>query len=66
MRILGDATGCSHDWAKSIGIKYSYTAELGDTGTYGFVLPTSFIRPVCEDFFPAVEVFATKIASIKV
>ena len=51
-------SGGSDDWAKSIGIKYSYTVELADTGNYGFVLPASFIKPVCEDFFPAMEVFA--------
>ncbi len=58
--------GGSDDWAKSIGIKYSYTVELADTGNHGFVLPASFIRPVCEDFFPALEVFVDKVASIKV
>ncbi len=58
--------GGSDDWAKSIGIKYSYTVELADTGNHGFVLPASFIRPVCEDFFPALEVFVEKVATIKV
>jgi len=58
--------GGSDDWAKSVGIKYSYTVELADTGNHGFVLPASFIRPVCEDFFPALEVFVEKVATIKV
>ncbi|XP_046451315.1 carboxypeptidase B-like isoform X2 [Daphnia pulex] len=64
--LLYPAAGGSDDWAKSIGIKYSYTVELADTGNHGFVLPASFIRPVCEDFFPALEVFVDKVATLKV
>ena len=34
------ASGGSDDWAKgSAGIKYSYTVEMRDTGTFGFQLP---------------------------
>lgn len=54
--------GGSDDWAKSIGIKYSYTAELADRGTYGFNLPSSNIIPVCQDFFPSLNVFAAQVA----
>ncbi|KAK4007992.1 hypothetical protein OUZ56_013151 [Daphnia magna] len=64
--LLYPAAGGSDDWAKSIGIKYSYTVELADTGRHGFILPASFIQPVCEDFFPALEVFVDKVATIKV
>uniref|UniRef100_A0A0N8E6M5 Carboxypeptidase B2 n=1 Tax=Daphnia magna TaxID=35525 RepID=A0A0N8E6M5_9CRUS len=60
------AAGGSDDWAKSIGIKYSYTFELSDTGAYGFLLPASNILPVCQDFFPALDVFAAKVATMKV
>jgi len=60
--ILYIITGGSDDWAKSIGIKYAYTVELADTGSYGFVLPASQIKAVCEDFFPAMEVFADQVA----
>ncbi|KAI9553889.1 hypothetical protein GHT06_019159 [Daphnia sinensis] len=60
------AAGGSDDWAKSIGIKYSYTFELSDTGAYGFLLPASNILPVCQDFFPALDVFAAKVATLKV
>ncbi|XP_046452056.1 carboxypeptidase B-like [Daphnia pulex] len=60
------AAGGSDDWAKSVGIKYSYTFELADSGTYGFLLPSSDILPVAQDFFPALDVFATKIATLKV
>lgn len=55
--------GGSDDWAKSIGIKYAYTVELADTGSHGFVLPASYIKPVCDDFFPAIQVFANQAAS---
>ncbi|KZS08434.1 putative Carboxypeptidase B [Daphnia magna] len=51
------------DWVKSIGIKYSYTFELPDRGTNAFTLPASEILPVCQDFFPALDVFATKVAT---
>ena len=56
--------GGSDDWAKSIGIKYSYTVELPDTGVNGFVLPASYIPPVCEDFFPAFKVFTEQVANM--
>jgi hypothetical protein len=59
----GFRSGGSDDWAKSIGIKYSYTFELADTGTYGFTLPASQILPVSQDFFPALNVFATQVAT---
>ncbi|KAI9553884.1 hypothetical protein GHT06_019154 [Daphnia sinensis] len=61
--LLYAAAGGSDDWAKSIGIKYSYTFELPDTGANGFTLPPSAILPVCQDFFPALDVFATKVAT---
>ncbi|KAK4007895.1 hypothetical protein OUZ56_013053 [Daphnia magna] len=61
--LLYAASGASDDWAKSIGIKYSYTFELPDKGTYDFLLPASDILPVCEDFFPAFDVFAAKVAT---
>lgn len=41
--LLYPAAGASDDWAKSIGIKYSYTIELRDSGRYGFVLPSRYI-----------------------
>ncbi|KAI9553945.1 hypothetical protein GHT06_019216 [Daphnia sinensis] len=62
--LLYPSSGSSADWAKSIGIKYTYGVELGDTGTYGFVLPPSQILPICEDFFPALKVFADKAATM--
>lgn len=41
--VIGVAAGSTDDWAKHIGIKYSYTVELRDRGRYGFVLPAELI-----------------------
>lgn len=42
--MLSDASGTSTDYAMHIaGIKYSYTIELRDTGTQGFLLSPSYI-----------------------
>ncbi|XP_031633198.1 mast cell carboxypeptidase A-like [Contarinia nasturtii] len=42
-------TGVASEWAKSIGIKYSYTIELRDTGRYGFLLPPNFIEKTVKE-----------------
>ncbi|KAM8933970.1 carboxypeptidase O-like [Pelodytes ibericus] len=47
-------SGSSGDWATDIGIKYSYTFELRDNGTYGFQLPADQIKPTCEETTTAV------------
>ncbi|CAL8102669.1 unnamed protein product [Orchesella dallaii] len=48
--ILYEAAGGSDDWAKgAAGIKYSYTLELRDTGTYGFALPARQITATGEE-----------------
>ncbi|XP_057613307.1 carboxypeptidase B [Chionomys nivalis] len=52
------AAGGSDDWAYDQGIKYSFTFELRDTGTYGFLLPESQIRPTCEETMLAVKYIA--------
>ncbi|XP_067121029.1 carboxypeptidase B-like [Centruroides vittatus] len=53
------AAGGSDDWAYgSLGVKYSYTIELRDTGTYGFALPQRFIIPVGEENWEAVKTLA--------
>lgn len=50
-----DATsGSSRDWARDIGIPFSYTFELRDNGTYGFVLPEAQIQATCEESMAAV------------
>lgn len=48
------SSGSSRDWARDIGIPFSYTFELRDNGTYGFVLPETQIQPTCEETMEAV------------
>ncbi|NXY42858.1 CBPO Carboxypeptidase, partial [Ceuthmochares aereus] len=47
--ILYNNSGSSRDWAHLIGIPFSYTFELRDKGTYGFILPVQQIQPTCEE-----------------
>ena len=55
-KVLYPAAGGSDDWAKGgAGIKYSYTIELPDTGSYGFILPASQIRQVGDEAFRATK-----------
>lgn len=57
--ILYEAAGGSDDWAKgSAGIKYSYTVELRDRGTYGFALPASQIQATGEETLRGVAALA--------
>ncbi|XP_046879706.1 carboxypeptidase B [Hypomesus transpacificus] len=49
------AAGGSDDWAYDLGVKYSFTFELRDTGRYGFLLPVSQIAPTCEETMLAVK-----------
>ncbi|NXC16788.1 CBPB1 Carboxypeptidase, partial [Corythaeola cristata] len=55
------ASGGSDDWAYDQGIKYSFTFELRDTGTYGFLLPESQIKPTCEETLLAVKYIANYV-----
>ena len=42
------ASGGSDDWSHAKGgVPLSYTVELRDTGSYGFILPESQILPTC-------------------
>ncbi|XP_004764301.1 carboxypeptidase O isoform X1 [Mustela putorius furo] len=52
--ILYTTSGSSRDWARDIGIPFSYTFELRDNGTYGFILPASQIQATCEETMEAV------------
>ncbi|KAG9509131.1 hypothetical protein GZH46_02358, partial [Fragariocoptes setiger] len=50
--ILYTASGTASDWAyEKAHIKYSYTIELRDTGTHGFLLPRSQIIPTGQETF---------------
>ncbi|NXM08301.1 CBPB2 Carboxypeptidase, partial [Tyrannus savana] len=55
------APGGSDDWAYDLGIKYSFTFELRDTGTYGFLLPSQEIRPTCLEALSAVKEIAKHV-----
>lgn len=63
--LLYPAAGGSDDWAKSIGIKYSYTIELRDTGRYGFVLPARFIVPTAKEARAFVVTVSRAVANIR-
>ncbi|KAM9192678.1 carboxypeptidase B2 isoform 1-T1 [Dugong dugon] len=49
------APGGSDDWIYDLGIKYSFTIELRDTGRFGFLLPERFIKPTCQEALAAVS-----------
>jgi len=55
------AAGGSDDWAYDLGVKYSYTFELRDTGRYGFLLPERQIKPTCEETMLAVKYIAAYV-----
>lgn len=55
------AAGGSDDWAYDLGVKYSYTFELRDTGYYGFLLPASQIEPTCKETMLAVKYIAAHV-----
>ncbi|XP_042573540.1 carboxypeptidase O-like isoform X1 [Cyprinus carpio] len=49
--ILYANSGTSRDFARLIGIPYSFTFELRDKGNYGFILPEDQIQPACEEAY---------------
>jgi hypothetical protein len=56
MLFLCFRTGGADDWAKGVaGIKYAYTVELRDDGTYGFLLPASQIVATGKETFAAIK-----------
>ncbi|XP_035005639.1 carboxypeptidase B2 [Hippoglossus stenolepis] len=55
------APGGSDDWAYNLGIKYSFTFELQDRGSYGFLLPPSQISRACNEAMIAVKTIALKV-----
>ncbi|XP_040286964.1 carboxypeptidase B [Bufo bufo] len=55
------AAGGSDDWAYDVGVKFSYTFELRDTGRYGFALPESQIKPTSEETLLAVKYIANYV-----
>ncbi|XP_027198544.1 carboxypeptidase B-like isoform X2 [Dermatophagoides pteronyssinus] len=60
--LLYSAAGGSDDWAYgAAGIKYSFTVELRDRGTYGFLLPARYIQPTGEETFDAIVAMLNEI-----
>ncbi|KAJ7341527.1 hypothetical protein JRQ81_005731 [Phrynocephalus forsythii] len=55
------APGGSDDWAYDLGIKYSFTFELQDRGTYGFLLPQRLIKPTCSEALTGIKVIASHV-----
>uniref|UniRef100_A0A1A8EYW2 Carboxypeptidase O n=1 Tax=Nothobranchius korthausae TaxID=1143690 RepID=A0A1A8EYW2_9TELE len=49
--ILYPNSGSSRDWARIQGIPMTYTFELRDNGTLGFLLPEDQIQPTCEEAY---------------
>ena len=44
-------SGSSRDFARLIGIPFSFTFELRDKGEFGFKLPEDQIQPTCEEAY---------------
>jgi len=62
--VLYLASGGSVDWAYGeLGIIHSYTPELRDTGTYGFLLPANQITPSGQETNAALVVWAQRALS---
>lgn len=59
--ILYLASGTAPDWVFGTLGAFSVTAELRDTGTNGFVLPTSFIVPTGNDVLAMVKTMIQKL-----
>ncbi|KAK2817812.1 hypothetical protein Q7C36_021745 [Tachysurus vachellii] len=49
--VLYPNSGSSRDFARLIGIPFSFTFELRDKGQHGFMLPEDQIQPTCEEAY---------------
>jgi len=59
---LYPAAGASDDWYKGVlGTRYSFTTELRDTGSHGFILPKDQIIPSGEEMWAGFEVVIAKL-----
>ena len=67
---LDPASGASDDWYKSprseggLGARFTYTVELRDTGTHGFILPENQIKPSGEELWEAERVVFKKMIEV--
>uniref|UniRef100_A0AAY4EGX1 Peptidase M14 domain-containing protein n=1 Tax=Denticeps clupeoides TaxID=299321 RepID=A0AAY4EGX1_9TELE len=59
------APGGSDDWAYKMGIEYSFTFELQDRGTYGFLLPPSYITKASKEAALAVKGITLRVIQKK-
>lgn len=50
-QVLYPNSGSSRDWARLIGIPFSYTFELRDKGEFSHLLPEEQIQPTCEEAY---------------
>ncbi|XGW01755.1 hypothetical protein V3C99_014116 [Haemonchus contortus] len=64
---LYPASGAADDWAKSIGIKYSFTFELSPTTmSPGFILPEAYIPRVTREAMEGIVYMARRIRAEEV
>ncbi|WP_344581809.1 M14 metallopeptidase family protein [Streptomyces lunalinharesii] len=62
--LLYPAAGGLDDYAKAkLRVKYTYTLELGDTGKYGFNLPSRYIVPTSKELVAAVTTLDEAIST---
>lgn len=60
--LLYPAAGASDDWAKgALGIKYTYTVEMRDSGRHGFILPATQIEKSGEEAMEFVQTVAQAV-----
>jgi len=60
------STGASDDWARGAArIKYTYTIELRDRGSYGFILPVQYILPTAREALAVALTLADEIANVR-
>jgi len=56
------ASGSSDDWVRAVaGVKYTYTVELRDNGTYGFLLPAELIEVSGREMFSALNTLTAAV-----
>ncbi|KAF0026363.1 hypothetical protein F2P81_021100 [Scophthalmus maximus] len=51
MDFIDPNSGSSRDWARLMGVPFSYTFELRDTGEFSHLLPEEQIQPACEEAY---------------
>lgn len=60
------AAGATDDWAKEkLGVKYVYTLELRDKGTFGFSLPANQIKSTADEVWKGLDMMLEAIAPEK-